>query len=142
VKNGVIFMAWKLYDEMSERNVVTWNAMICALASHAHVEDALSLFQSTNKEGIVVPNNVTFVCVFFVCCYESLIDVVCEVFYSMKVVYGIRPKIERYECMVDLLGRGGKFLEAEERMKGMPRKPNMVILEALQQPARMMEMRG
>lgn len=33
VKNGVIFMAWKLYDEMSERNVVTWNAMICGLAS-------------------------------------------------------------------------------------------------------------
>jgi len=69
-----------------------------------------------------------------------LIDVACEVFYSTKVVYGIRLKIERYECMVDLLGRGCKFLEAEERMKGMPRKSNVVILEALQQLVRMMEM--
>jgi len=42
--------------------------------------------------------------------------------------------------MVDLRGRGGKFLEAEECIKGMPRKPDVVILEALQQPARMMEM--
>lgn len=54
-EKGVIFMAWKLYHEMSERNVVIWNAMICALASHVHVEDALSLFLSTNKEGIIVP---------------------------------------------------------------------------------------
>lgn len=43
--------------------------------------------------------------------------------------------------MVDLLGRGGKFLEAEECIKGMLRKPDVVILEALQQQlARMMEM--
>lgn len=60
-----------------------------------------------------------------------MIDVAREVFYSMKVVYGIRPKIERYEWMVDLLGRAGKFLEAEECIKGMPRKPDVVILEAL-----------
>jgi len=51
----------------------------------------------------------------------------------MKIVYKIRLKIERYECIVDLLG-------AEEHMKGMLRKPNIVILEALQQLARMMEM--
>ncbi|KEH22813.1 PPR domain protein [Medicago truncatula] len=60
---------------MPERSVVTWNAMICGSASHANVEDALSLFLSTNKEGIIVPNSVTFV---------GLIDVAREDFYSMK----------------------------------------------------------
>jgi len=55
VKNGVIFMAWKLFDEMPERNIVTLNAMVCGLASHANVEDAHSLFLSTNKVGIIVP---------------------------------------------------------------------------------------
>jgi hypothetical protein len=29
-------------------------------------------------------------------------------------MFGIEPKIERYGYMVDLLGRGGKFLEVEE----------------------------
>lgn len=107
---------------------------------YANFEDALSLFLSTNKEGIIVPNNVTFVGVLFVCCYASLIDVACEVFCTMKVAYGIRLNIERYECMVDFLGRGGKFLEAQECIKVMPRKPDVVILGALQKLARMMEM--
>jgi pentatricopeptide repeat protein len=120
-----------LFDEMPERNVVTWNAMICGLASHGHVEDALSLFESMKKEGIVIPNGVTFVGVLNACCHAGLIDVGREVFCSMKVVYGIEPKIEHYGCMVDLLGRGGKLLEAEELIKRMPWKPDVVILGSL-----------
>jgi pentatricopeptide repeat protein len=49
----------------------------------------------------------------------------------MKGVYGIEPKIEHYGCMVDLLGRGGKLLEAEKLVKGMVWKPDVVILGAL-----------
>jgi pentatricopeptide repeat protein len=49
----------------------------------------------------------------------------------MKVVYGIEPTIEHYGCMVDLLGRGGKLLEAEELIKRMPWKPDVVILGSL-----------
>jgi pentatricopeptide repeat protein len=58
------------------------------------------------KEGIVVPNGVTFVGILSACCHAGLIDVGREVFCSMKVVYGIEEKIEHYGCMVDHLGRG------------------------------------
>lgn len=130
-KNGVIVMARKLFDGMPERNVVTWNAMICGLASHGHVDDALGLFEDMRKEGVVVPNDVTFIGVLSACCHAGLIDVGREIFCSMKMVYGIEPKIEHYGCMVDLLGRGGKLLEAEELVKGMPWKPDVVIWGAL-----------
>lgn len=49
----------------------------------------------------------------------------------MKEVYGIEPKIEHYGCMVDLLGRGGKLVEAEELIKRMAMKADVVILGAL-----------
>ncbi|CAK8541099.1 unnamed protein product [Lathyrus sativus] len=130
-KNGSILRARKLFDEMLERNVVTWNAMLCGLASHGHVEDALSLFESMKKDGIVVPNDVTFIGVLSACCHAGLIGVGREIFYSMKDVHGIEPKIEHYGCMVDLLGRGGKLLEAEEMIKRMPWKPDVVILGSL-----------
>ncbi|KAL5061699.1 hypothetical protein RYX36_023436 [Vicia faba] len=130
-KNGSILKARKFFDEMLERNIVTWNAMICGLASHGHVEDALSLFERIKKDEIVVPNDITFIGVLSACCHAGLIGVAHKVFCSMKDVHGIEPKIEHYGCMVDLLGRGGKLLEAEEMIKRMPWKPDVVILGSL-----------
>ncbi|MED6172216.1 hypothetical protein PIB30_048004 [Stylosanthes scabra] len=130
-KNGEIVMARKLFDEMTERNVVTWNVMICGLAAHGHVEDALGLFEKLKEEQVVVPNHVTFVGVLSACCHAGLVDVGREIFYSMKNVYGVEPKIEHYGCMVDLLGKDGKLIEAEELVKGIPLKADVVILGAL-----------
>ena len=129
-KNGAIGTAQKLFDEMPERNIATWNAMICGLATHGHAEDALKLFQRLKEEQFF-PNDVTFVGVLSACCHGGWLDVGRGIFQSMKTVYGIEPKIEHYGCMVDLLGRGGELIEAEELMKGMPWKADVVILGAL-----------
>lgn len=124
-KNGAIAMARRLFDEMSERNVVTWNAMICGLGAYGYVDDVLDL-----REWVVVPNGVTFVGVLSACCHAGLIDVGCEIFRSMKSVYGIELKIQHYGCLVDLHGRGGRLLEAVELVKEMLWKADMVVLGA------------
>ncbi|XP_041005826.1 pentatricopeptide repeat-containing protein At5g56310-like [Juglans microcarpa x Juglans regia] len=129
-KNGAISAARDLFDGMCEKNVATWNAMICGLASHGHAEEALSLFWKLEKEK-VVPNDITFVGVLSACCHAGLIDIGHEIFLSMKRVYGIEPKIEHYGCMVDLLGKGGNLTEAEKLIKEMVWKPDVVILGAL-----------
>ena len=110
---------------MSERNVVTWNAMICGLGAYGYVDDVLDL-----REWVVVPNGVTFVGVLSACCHAGLIDVGCEIFRSMKSVYGIELKIQHYGCLVDLHGRGGRLLEAVELVKEMLWKADMVVLGA------------
>ncbi|CAL5370427.1 unnamed protein product [Camellia sinensis] len=129
-KNGAIFMARKCFKSMVERNIATWNAMICGLAAHGHAEEALDLFQKLERDQ-VVPNDISFVGVLSACCHAGLIDLGREIFYSMKGVYGIEPKIEHYGCMVDLLGRCGRLLEAEELIKVMLWKADIVIWGAL-----------
>ncbi|XP_054823965.1 pentatricopeptide repeat-containing protein At5g56310-like isoform X1 [Prosopis cineraria] len=129
-KNGAIMKAQKVFENMLERNIATWNAMICGLAACGHAEDSLILFQKLTKEQLV-PNDVTFIGVLSACCHAGLLDVGCDIFHSMKPIYGIEPNIEHYGCVIDLLGRGGKLLEAEELVKEMPWKADVVILGAL-----------
>ncbi|KAJ0739903.1 putative tetratricopeptide-like helical domain superfamily [Helianthus annuus] len=49
-----------------------------------------------------------------------------EFFCSMRVKYGLKPKVEHYGCLVDLLGRAGRISEAMEVLHTMPMKPNAV----------------
>jgi pentatricopeptide repeat protein len=43
-KCGRLEIARQLFDEMSERNVVSWSAMIAGYGMHGRGEDALSTF--------------------------------------------------------------------------------------------------
>ncbi|XP_068666030.1 pentatricopeptide repeat-containing protein At5g06540-like [Aristolochia californica] len=129
-KNGVIWKAEKLFDEMPEKNTATWNAMLYGLATHGHAEGALRLFREMEKRKLV-PNDITFVGVLTACCHAGLLEVGKRVFSSMKKGYGMEPKLEHYGCMVDLLGRNGQLEEAEELIQGMKWKADVVVLGAL-----------
>eukprot|EP01018_Ginkgo_biloba_P020807 Gb_00199 [translate_table: standard] len=66
VKCGNIDIACKVFDNMSTRNVVSWNAMIAGYTQTGHANDALSLFnkmQQANTE----PDMVTMVSVLSAC---------------------------------------------------------------------------
>ncbi|KAJ1378021.1 Tetratricopeptide-like helical domain superfamily [Sesbania bispinosa] len=49
----------------------------------------------------------------------------------MTTDFHIIPKLEHYGCMVDLLGRSGKLVEAYQVIQSMPMKPDSVIWGAL-----------
>lgn len=129
-KNGAILLAWKCFDGMLEKNIATWNAMICGLAAHGYAKEAISLFGELEKEG-VVPNDITFVGVLSACCHAGLLDFGREMFELMSKVYAIEPRIEHYGCLVNLLGRAGKLKEAEEVIRKMRWKADVMIWGAL-----------
>lgn len=50
-----------------------------------------------------------------------------RVFNQMVLQFGIKPQIDHYGCMVDLLGRAGRLEEALSFIESMHLKPNDVI---------------
>jgi hypothetical protein len=52
-------------------------------------------------------------------------------FNSMRGEFGLKPRIEHYGCMVDLLGRAGLLKEADSLIASMPMEPDAVIWGAL-----------
>ncbi|PHT57174.1 hypothetical protein CQW23_05660 [Capsicum baccatum] len=129
-KNGAIVEAKKCFSGMRERNTATWNAMICGLAAHGHAKEAINFFKELEQEK-VKPNDITLVGVLSACCHAGLFDYGEGIFHSMNKLYGIEPKIEHYGCMVDILGRNGKLLEAEQLIRGTIWEADVVIWGSL-----------
>ncbi|KAL2227722.1 pentatricopeptide repeat-containing protein At5g56310-like [Sesamum indicum] len=129
-KNGSLAKAKQCFYRLKEKNIATWNAMICGLAVHGHVEEAICFFRMLEKEKVML-NDITLLGVLSACCHAGLLDYGRTIFYSMKRIYGIEPKLKHYGCMVDLLGRGGQVVEAEELVKGMVWKADVVIWGAV-----------
>ncbi|GMY13362.1 pentatricopeptide repeat-containing protein At4g21065 [Fagus crenata] len=129
-KCGSIREAQKVFDEMEDKNVVSWTSLIVGLAVNGFGKEALQLFKELEREGLV-PSEITFVGVLYACSHCGMVDEGFNYFKRMKDEYGIVPRIEHYGCMVDLLGRSGKVKEAYEYIQNMPLQPNSVVWRTL-----------
>lgn len=129
-KCGSIREAQQVFSEMSERNVVSWTSLVVGLAVNGFGEEALELFKEMERQKIV-PREITFVGVLYACSHCGMLDEGFNYFRRMKEEYGIRPRIEHYGCMVDLLSRAGLVKRAYEYIQSMPMQPNAVIWRTL-----------
>lgn len=129
-KCGDLEDACKLFLEIQRKDVVTWNAMISGYAQHGKGEKALHLFDKMKDEGMK-PDWITFVALLLACNHAGLVDLGVQYFDSMVNDYGIAAKPDHYTCMVDLLGRAGKLVEAVDLITKMPFKPQPAIFGTL-----------
>ncbi|KDP36111.1 hypothetical protein JCGZ_08755 [Jatropha curcas] len=81
-------------------------------------------------EGIV-PDEITFLSVLATCSYMGLVEEAKRFFNLMRKAYGINPSIEHHACMVDVLGRAGKFNEVEVFIDKMKLTPYSLIWETV-----------
>ncbi|XP_010474980.1 PREDICTED: pentatricopeptide repeat-containing protein At1g03540-like [Camelina sativa] len=116
-KSGCIDSASRVYSKMSFRNMITWNAMLSALAQNGRGEEAVSFFNDMVKKGMK-PDYISFIAVLTACGHTGLVDEGRNYFALMAKSYGIKPGTEHYSCMIDLLGRAGLFEEAENLLEG------------------------
>ncbi|XP_064959445.1 pentatricopeptide repeat-containing protein At3g02330, mitochondrial-like [Musa acuminata AAA Group] len=118
------------FEKMLNRDLVSWNAMICGYAYHGLGLDALRMFERMQLEK-VRPNHTTFVAVLRACGHVGLFDEGMSYFHLMTNHYELEPQLEHYSCMVDIVGRSKGIIEALELIDKMPFEADAVIWRTL-----------
>ncbi|OAY75054.1 pentatricopeptide repeat-containing protein At2g44880-like [Ananas comosus] len=129
-KCGCMDLAISLFQSLDGKNVSSWNALITGLAINGASHESLEAFELMRRSGIN-PDDITFLGVLIACTHGGLVHEGRRYFESMMTVYGLRPEMKHYGCMVDLLARAGLLEEAEELIRSMPYKPDVMVLGAL-----------
>ncbi|KAB5521981.1 hypothetical protein DKX38_026300 [Salix brachista] len=129
-KCGSIECGYGLFQKMAWRDVVTWGVMISAFAIYGHASKCFQLFDEMLADGIR-PNEVIFVAILSACSHAGCVEEGRQYFSQMEHGFGIKPSIEHYGCMIDLLGRAGLLADAEELILSMPEQPNSIIWGSL-----------
>ncbi|KAE8789817.1 pentatricopeptide repeat-containing protein [Hordeum vulgare] len=130
-KSGWVQVARVLFEQLMKRELVSWNAMICGYGMHGHADEALALFNKMKGDAQVTPDNITFVGVLSACNHGGMVEEAKEFFYLMVNAYSIKPTVQHYTCVIDVLGHTGRFEEAYDLIKGMSIEPDSGIWGAL-----------
>eukprot|EP00257_Ricinus_communis_P021656 XP_015581191.1 pentatricopeptide repeat-containing protein At5g39680 isoform X2 [Ricinus communis] len=94
-KGGIIKSAYIIFSDMINRDVITWNAMICGYSHHG-----LGILSACSHLGMVQ-----------------------EGFYYLNYLMkqnAIEPGLEHYTCILGLLSRAGRLDDAWNFMKSIP----------------------
>ncbi|KAK9278733.1 hypothetical protein L1049_028309 [Liquidambar formosana] len=129
-KSGDIDAARIVFDNMYQRNSVSWTSLMTGYGMHGRGEEVLQIFDGMRRAGLVA-DDVTFVVVLYACSHSGMVDQGIEYFNGMRKEFGVVPGVEHYACMVDLLGRAGRLDEAMKLIKGMPMEPSPIVWVAL-----------
>ncbi|XAR60162.1 hypothetical protein NMG60_11033418 [Bertholletia excelsa] len=129
-KCGCIEDAEIVFKGMDSCDTVAWNTIICGYSQHGQGNKALEAFKIMVGEGIM-PDGITFLGILSACSHMCLTEEGKMHFNLMNEVYGIIPSIEHYACMVDILGRAGKFDEVETFIGQMEVTPSALIWETV-----------
>ncbi|KAG7543638.1 Pentatricopeptide repeat [Arabidopsis thaliana x Arabidopsis arenosa] len=118
-KCGHMDRAAKLFEEMPQRDLVSYCSMMEGMAIHGCGSEAVRLFEKMVDEGIV-PDEVAFTVILKVCSQSRLVEEGLRYFELMRKEYSILASPDHYSCIVNLLSRTGKLKEAYELIKSMP----------------------
>ncbi|XP_023551747.1 pentatricopeptide repeat-containing protein At3g24000, mitochondrial isoform X1 [Cucurbita pepo subsp. pepo] len=129
-KCGELDDALKILPRPTDRSRLSWNTLISVFARHGHFHKARETFHEMLKLGIK-PDHVSFICLLSACSHGGLVDEGLAYYASMTSEYGIQPGIEHCVCMIDLLGRSGRLVEAEAFIADMPIPPNDLVWRSL-----------
>ncbi|KAL4591569.1 hypothetical protein LXL04_004538 [Taraxacum kok-saghyz] len=125
-KCGDIESGKSIFHQIPTKCIITWTTMVSGLAINGECKQALKYFDKMCDEGMK-PDDVMFIAVLSACNHGGLVKEGKILFNKMISDFNIKPQIEHYGIMVDLLARSGDLKEAIRLTETMDLKPNVVI---------------
>ncbi|KAJ3683263.1 hypothetical protein LUZ60_013490 [Juncus effusus] len=122
-KCGLVKSAQGIFQQMKEKDSVTFNALLSG-------KKAIEMFESLIGSGFE-PESVSFLSVLTACNHSGLVEEGLRYFDMMKYCYNLEPRKEHYACMVDMLGRMGRFGKLENMLGQIPFEPDPIIWSSI-----------
>ncbi|OWM65187.1 hypothetical protein CDL15_Pgr008774 [Punica granatum] len=119
-KCGYIEDALQLFEKMPDRNLVSWNSMLCVFPENGISQDSYHLFMEMLEEGFV-PDVATLVTVLPVCANEGDIEIG-MILHSMAVKLGLSRELKVNNALLDMYCKCGHVLTAEILFNNLDQK--------------------
>ncbi|XP_061367064.1 pentatricopeptide repeat-containing protein At4g33170-like [Gastrolobium bilobum] len=130
-KAGIVNDARQVFqDNLSDMNLVGWNAMMAGYAQHADHQSTVELFDSMEACGLM-PDKYSFLAILTSLYNAGMFLQIEQWLTRIKVDYGLEPTLEHYTCLVGAMARAGQFERAERIALTMPFEPDAAVWRAL-----------
>lgn len=115
---GMVDELERVFNEMPNRDVVSWNSMIQSLGRNGCARKALKIAE----EALVSKNfnHNTFTAILTSCSHGGLVVEGMNYLESMSAKYGVEPSLDHYICAVDMIGRAGEVENAYKLVRETP----------------------
>ncbi|XP_038880056.1 pentatricopeptide repeat-containing protein At1g18485 [Benincasa hispida] len=111
-KCGFVDEAVKVFDKMPERNLISWNSLICGFSENGFWLEAYSAFRSLLEGGDgLIPDVATMVTLLPVCSGEGDVDMG-MVIHGMAVKLGLVHELMVCNALVDMYSKCGCLSQA------------------------------
>lgn len=110
-KCGFVGLGLRVFENMPNRNIVSYNSIISGLGLHGLASQAFDMFTEILEKGLK-PDESTFSALLSACCHAGLVKDGREIFRRMKDEFWIQARTEHYVHIVKLLGMAGELDEA------------------------------
>ncbi|XP_015878009.3 pentatricopeptide repeat-containing protein At2g29760, chloroplastic [Ziziphus jujuba] len=121
-------LAQKVFDRMEDRDIVSWNSLMCGFAQHSSFNDVLRVFEAMQSANVKA-DSVTMVKVILACTYLGEFGIADAV---VKYIEEHHVGIDVYlgNTMIDMYGRRGLVNLARQVFDRMPER-NIVSWNAM-----------
>ncbi|KAH7425680.1 hypothetical protein KP509_11G066100 [Ceratopteris richardii] len=124
--SGCLPEANHVFETLSTREVVAWNALIAGYAQLGESEEAVNILDGMMKGG-GIPDHITFLSILHACSHSGVVDSGLQCFETIIHSYSLLPTLKQYTCIVDVLSRAGFVEMVVGLIEKIPFQPDIAV---------------